>query len=64
MDKTERVQWRVTNSTRDLQHICCEERLKYLLNLGKRRLMGDLAATYHYLEGSYEDDRSVLGSAR
>lgn len=64
VDKMQRVQWRVTNRTRGLQHICCEESLKDLLNLGKRMLRGDLAAPCHYLDGSYKDDRAVFGNAR
>ena len=64
VDKIERAQWRPTNRTRGLQRISCEERLKDLLMLGKRRLRGDLTATYHYLKGNYKGDRPILGSAR
>lgn len=51
------------NAVRGLQNICCEKRLKDLLNLGKQRLRGRLTATCLYLEGRYRDDRPVLGRA-
>lgn len=51
------------NAVRSLQNIYCKKGLEDLLNLGKQRLRGHLTATYLYLEGSYKDDRPVLGKA-
>jgi len=47
-----------------MEHLCCEKRLRELglLSWKKRRLQGDLIATFQYYKGAYKKDGDKLFS--
>lgn len=61
-EETGEVQQRAAITTRDAEHMCCEERMREqgLINPEKRRLRGNLRHAYGHLKGNYKDNRTIL----
>ncbi|KAK4831192.1 hypothetical protein QYF61_015924 [Mycteria americana] len=57
MDLLEQIKRRATKMIRGMEHLSCEERLRYL---EKRRLRGDLIAAFQYIKGAYKKDGKRL----
>ncbi|KAK4827190.1 LOW QUALITY PROTEIN: hypothetical protein QYF61_015218 [Mycteria americana] len=64
MDLLDRVQRRATKMIRGMGHLSYERRLRELrlFSLEKRRLQGDLIATFQYFRGAYKKDGDKLFS--
>jgi len=64
VDLLEQVQRRATKMIRELEHLSYEERLRGLglFSLEKRRLQGDLTASFQYFKGAYRKDEDKLFS--
>lgn len=57
MDLLEQVQKRDTRNIRELEQLCCEDRLRELelFSREKRRIQEDLIAAFQYLKGAYRN---------
>jgi len=55
IDLLEQVQKKATKIIREMEHLCCEERLRQLglFSVQQRRLWGDLIVAFQYLKGAY-----------